>query len=55
MKDKPTTRQLLISAITDFARDEFETVESVIKLASKSEHELIEELINITEYFRTRQ
>ena len=41
----------LINAILEFASDEFETKEDIIKLAHKSEEELVDELINITRYY----
>jgi hypothetical protein len=49
------TRQLLIEAIFDFAGDEFESKQDFIKLATKTDDELVEELINICKYFRDRE
>ena len=45
-------RTLLINAILEFAGDEFEDRESLIKLALCSEKELVENLINITSYYK---
>jgi hypothetical protein len=47
-------RQTLIDAILDFAGDEFTSAEDFATLAKKSDLELVEELINICEYFRDR-
>ena len=49
-----TTRELLIEAILDLAGDEFTNPNDVSELAKKSEYQLVEELINIAEYFRDR-
>ena len=49
-----TTREILIDAIIDLAGDEYETSKDFIKLAKFSEQQLVEELINIAEYFRDR-
>lgn len=54
-KEQLTTREVLINAIIDFASDEFESSDDYIKLAKKSEIQLIEELISICEYFRNRE
>jgi hypothetical protein len=54
MTQTKTTRELLIDAIIDFAGDEFESPKDYITLAKKSGHELVEELINIAQYFRDR-
>jgi hypothetical protein len=52
--EKNTNRELLIDTIIDFAGDEYESNTDWIKLAKKSERELIEDLINIAQYFRDR-
>jgi hypothetical protein len=44
-------RTLLINAILEFAGDEFEDKESLIKLALCSEEELVKNLISITSYY----
>ena len=54
MKQKETTRELLINALIDLASDEFVDSQDLIALAKKSEYELIKELINVAEYFRDR-
>lgn len=46
-------RTLLINAILEFAGDEFEDRESLIKLALCSEKELVENLINIASYYKS--
>ena len=45
-------REKLINAILDLAGDEFEDKNSLIKLAKMSEEELVDNLINIGEYYR---
>ena len=45
-------RTLLINAILEFAGEEFADRESLIKLALCSEKELVENLINITSYYK---
>lgn len=52
--EKITMRKKLVEAILDFASDEFETPSDFIDLCKMSEEELVDELINITEYFRDR-
>jgi hypothetical protein len=47
-------REKLINAIYDMARDEFETADDVLKLALKTDEQLLDDLINIAEYFRDR-
>jgi hypothetical protein len=48
-------RMLLITAIMDFAGDEYETTKDVLDLALKSEIELVSELVSICRYFRDRE
>ena len=49
---KEPIRITMIDAIIDLAGDEYVHVSDVIKLAKKSDEQLILELINIAEYFR---
>ena len=48
-----TMRQKLIDAIFDMAGDEIETVQDAKKFAMMSDEQLVDELINIAEYYRT--
>jgi hypothetical protein len=45
-------RQKLIDAIFDMAGDEIETVQDAKKFAAMSDEQLVDELINIAEYYR---
>jgi hypothetical protein len=47
-----TMRQKLIDAIFDMAGDEIETVQDAKKFAAMSDEQLVDELINIAEYYR---
>jgi hypothetical protein len=47
-----TMRQKLIDAIFDMAGDEIETVQDAKKFAMMSDEQLVDELINIAEYYR---
>jgi len=47
-----TMRQKLIDAIFDMADDEIETVQDAKKFAMMSDEQLVDELINIAEYYR---
>ena len=47
-----TMRQKLIDAIFDMAADEIETVQDAKKFAAMSDEQLVDELINIAEYYR---
>ena len=47
-------REKLIDAIFDMAGDEMENIQDVKKYASMSDEQLVDELINIAEYYRTR-
>ncbi len=47
-------REKLIDAIIDMAGDEFETTTDVIKLAKMSDEKLVDEVINIAEYYRNQ-
>jgi hypothetical protein len=48
-----TMRQKLIDAIFDMAGDEIETVQDAKKFAAMSDEQLVDEIINIAEYYRT--
>ena len=52
-EQKPTMREKLIDAIFDMAGDEIETVKDAKKYASMTDEQLVDELINIAEYYRT--
>lgn len=45
-------REKLIDAIFDMAGDEIETVQDAKKYASMTDAQLVDELINIAEYYR---
>jgi hypothetical protein len=45
-------RELLIDAIFNLSRDEFETVHDVLELAKESEDQLIQRLIGIACFYR---
>ena len=47
-----TIRELLIDNIIDMAGDEFESSADWVKLAKKSNKELVLEMINLAQYFR---
>ena len=49
---KQTIRQKLIDAIFDMAADEIETVQDAKKFAMMSDEQLVDEIINIAEYYR---
>jgi hypothetical protein len=53
MNTKQTAREKLIEAIFDFASDEITKVSDAKKYAMMSEEQLIDELIELAEYFRT--
>jgi thymidine kinase len=48
-------RVLLITAIMDFAGDEYETTDDLLALSFKSEADLVSELVSICRYFRDRE
>jgi hypothetical protein len=48
---KQTIREKLIDTIVDLASDEIESVEDMIKYAKMSEEELVDNLINIANYY----
>lgn len=45
-------REILIDNIIDMAGDEYESSDSLIELAKKSDRELILDVINISQYFK---
>lgn len=47
-----TTREKLVNAIIELAGDEYESGESLIELAKKSEDELIDEIISVSYYYK---
>lgn len=49
---KQTIRQKLIDAIFDMAGDEIETIQDAKKFAMMSDEQLVDEIINIAEYYR---
>jgi hypothetical protein len=51
MSKKNTMRVKLVNAIIEYAGDEFEDSASLAKLAGMSEDELVDNLINILEYY----
>ena len=53
MTQEQTMRTKLIDAIFDMAGDEIETVQDAKKFASMTDEQLVDELINIAEYYRT--
>ena len=46
-------RQKLISAIIESSSDEFETKKDFIILAMKTENELIDDVLNLLDYYAT--
>lgn len=52
--NEKSIREILIDNIIDMAGDEFESSADFIKLAKKSNRELVLEIINIAQYFRTQ-
>jgi hypothetical protein len=49
---KQTMREKLIDAIVDMAGDEIETPQDMVKYAKMSDEQLVDEVINIAEYYR---
>lgn len=47
-----STRAILVTALIDLAGDEYETTEDFIKMAKKSEQELIQDLIHVANYYK---
>ena len=50
--EKLSTRAILVSALIDLSVDEYETTEDFIKMAQKSEQELIQDLIHVAYYYK---
>ena len=48
-------REKLVTAIYDLAGDEHESAHDLLTLAIMSEEQLVDELINIAEYYRNNQ
>jgi len=51
MSKKNSARLKLVNAIIEYAGDELEDRASLVQLAGMSEEELVEEVINILEYY----
>jgi hypothetical protein len=49
-----TMRQKLIDAIFDMAGDEIETVQGAKKFAAMSDEQLVDEVINLANYYRNQ-
>ena len=47
-----STRAILVTALIDLAGDEYETTDDFIKMAKKSEQELIQDLIHVANYYK---
>jgi len=47
-------REKLIDAIVDMAGDEIETPQDMVKYAKMSDEQLVDEVINIAEYYRNQ-
>ena len=47
-----STRAILVTALIELAGDEYETTEDFIKMAYKSEQELIQDLIHVANYYK---
>lgn len=47
-----STRALLVTALIELAGDEYESTEDFIKMAQKSEQELIQDLIHVAHYYK---
>lgn len=52
MAKELSTRALLVTALIELAGDEYETTEDFIKMAQKSEQELIQDLIHVAHYYK---
>jgi glycyl-tRNA synthetase beta subunit len=50
--DMKTMREKLINAIFDMVSDEIENVSEAKKYAAMSDEQLVDEVINIAEYYR---
>ena len=52
MTNKITQRKRLINFLLNYAGDEIQTIEDVLKLATMSNKELIKDIQNIKEYYK---
>ena len=52
MEKELSTRALLVTALIELAGDEYESTEDFIKMAQKSEQELIQDLIHVANYYK---
>lgn len=52
MAKELSTRAILVKALIDLAGDEYETTEDFVKMAQKSEQELIQDLIHVAYYYK---
>lgn len=52
MAKELSTRAILVTALIDLAGDEYETTEDFVKMAQKSEQELIQDLIHVAYYYK---
>lgn len=52
MTKELSTRALLVTALIELAGDEYETTEDFIKMAYKSEQELIQDMIQVATYYK---
>jgi len=52
MAQELSTRAILVTALLDLAGDEYETSDDLIKMAYKSEQELIQDLIHVANYYK---
>jgi hypothetical protein len=52
MKKELSTRAIIVSALIELAGDEYETTDDFVKMAKKSEQELIQDLIHVATYYK---
>lgn len=52
MEKELSTRALLVTALIELAGDEYESTEDFIKMAQKSEQELIQDLVHVAYYYK---
>lgn len=50
-RKEQTTREILVDAIYEYSGDEFENNLDVFELAKESEHELVDRIINLLDYY----
>ena len=53
-RKEQTTREMLIDAIYDYSGDEFPAIADLLELAKESEHELVDRIINLLDYYHER-